>query len=57
VLTVKVKVILACFGHASIKTCLKMNRERSEKREKKKSVGGIQIISPRPLGGAITEYK
>jgi len=31
VLKAEVKVILACFGHISIKIMLKINRERSER--------------------------
>jgi len=34
VLKVEVKVILACFGHTSIKIMLKINHERSEQRKK-----------------------
>ena len=34
VLKVKVKVILASFGHISIKIMLKINRELSERRKK-----------------------
>jgi len=36
VLKVEVKVILARFGHTSIKSMQKMNRERSERRKKEK---------------------
>ena len=41
VMKIEVKVILACFGHISIKVMLTINREQSEqkKREKKMRFG------------------